>query len=461
MSQKKLSRRDFMRMSALTAAGVAIAGCVPATVEVEKPAQAPVEQTVVVKEEVVVTATPAPPEAVTLRAAMWDSVEVEEMETTILQAFYEEFPHITVNLEFNPDAYEDKLLTGMAAGNAPDVFLWWDYPRLVALGGLEDLTAYVQGPRGLDVDSVYYSEVVAPSRVSHGLYGLPKDFTPRALFYNKKLFDEAGLDYPTNDWTWDDLVDIAKQLTKGEGADAQYGFYTYNSSSYPLQGYVWSNEGDFISPDGKVASGYVDGDATIQAVEWYVGLHVTHGLSPTTMEEGTLGGATEMFVNDRLAMFDNGRWPQSAFKAVEGLDFGTVLPPKSSNTGKLATVLHQAGWSMNPASPHKIDGTAWELLKWEAGPLAHKVRTEAGWAIPAIPAVVEELGLMDDPIDKTWFEAVPYMTVSPCFTRSAAYWRADEDLTVALQSAFLGEASVQDALKEVAPLMDAKLAVLA
>jgi multiple sugar transport system substrate-binding protein len=463
MESNRLTRRDFLRMGALTAAGAALAACAPpATPQVVKETVVVpevVKETVVVPgEEVVVTAVPAAPEPVTLRAAMWDSVEVEPMETEILDAFYAEFPHITVNIEFNPEAYDDKLITGLAAGNAPDVFLWWNYPKLVALGGLEDLTAYLEGPRGVDV-SMYYPEVLTPARVGHGLYGLPKDFTPRAFFYSKQLFDEAGVPYPTSDWTWDDLVATAKQLTKGEGADAQYGFYNY-TGSYPLQGYVWSNKGDFVSPDGKVASGYVDSDATVQAVEWYVNLHIEHHVSPTTMEEATLGGATEMFMNKKLAIFDNGRWPQSQFKSVADLDFGTVLPPKSSYTGELVTVIHQACWCMNPASRYKFD-EAWELLKWEASPLAHRVRTVAGWAIPAIPSVVEELGLLNDPIDKTWFEAVPYATVSPCYTRSAVYWQADEDLGVALEKAFLQTLTVADALTEAAPLMDDKLGVMA
>ena len=458
MKSKRLDRRAFLRLGTLTAAGAALAACAPPkpqiverTVEVTVPAQ-------VQEKQVVVTATPAPPAQVTLRAAMWDSAEVEPMETEILKAFYEQYPHITVNIEFNPEAYDDKLITGLAAGNAPDVFLWWNYPKLIALGGLEDLTPYVEGPRGVDLN-MYYEQVLSYARVGRFLSGLPKDFTPRAYFYNKKLFDDAGVPYPTNDWTWDDLVTIAAQLTKGEGADKRYGFYNY-IGSYPLQGYVWSNGGDFISPDGTKASGYLDSEATIEAVEWYVDLHLRHHLSPTTMEEGTLGGATEMFINNKLAIFDNGRWPQSQFKSVEGLEFGTVLPPKCTYTGNLVTVIHLACWCMNPASPYKFN-EAWELLKWEAGPLAHKVRTEAGWAIPAIPSVVEELGLLSDPIDRTWFEAVPHATVRPCFTRSAVYWQADEDLTVALEQAFLGKKPVAQALAEAVPLMDSKLGVLA
>lgn len=452
---RKLTRREMLKAMGLGAAGVALAACAPPPTP-EKVVERVVE-TVEVPKEVVVTATPPPAKPVTLRAGLWDSVEVEPMETQILEAFKAEFPHVTVKMEFNPDAYDDKILTSLAGRNAPDVFLWWNFPQLVARGGLEDLTPYMEGPRGLDA-SIYYKEILDYNRVGPGLYGLPKDFTPRAFFYNKKLFDEAGLPYPTNDWTWNDLLDMAIKLTKGEGVEAQYGFYTY-TGVYPLQCYVWSNGGDFISPDGKKASGYCDSEATIQALDWYVKLRTEYGVSPTAESEQTLGGASEMFINDRLAIYDTGRWPQSSFKAVEGLDFGTVLPPKSPNTNQLVTVLHEAGWCMNPASPYKFN-EAWELLKALAGPLAHKIRTEAGWAIPAIPSVVEELGLLDDPIEKTWFEAVPFATVSPCFTRTIVWSVADAEFVPAIEAAFLGEATAEEAMKKVAPIVDDILATV-
>src|SRR5215207_4389834 len=71
----------------------------------------------------------------TLRVSMWDGSEVEPQEREILEGFFEQFG-ANVDIEFNPDAYDTKLLAGLAAGNAPDVFLWWNYPEMVARGGL-------------------------------------------------------------------------------------------------------------------------------------------------------------------------------------------------------------------------------------------------------------------------------------------------------------------------------------
>ena len=386
---------------------------------------------------------------VVLRVGSWDGVEVEPIEEDVLAGFRQQFPGIDARFEYNPDAYDEKLLAGLAAGNAPDIFLWWNFPALVQRDGLTDLTPLIGGESPLDT-SIYYPQILDYNRVGDGLYGLPKDFTPRAYFYNKTLFDQAGIPYPTADWTWDELQETALALTSGEGVDRQFGFYTY-SGYYPLQGYVWSNGGDFVSPDGTQASGYLDSPETLEALDWYIRLQTEHKVAPTQTEEATVGAASDLFINGKLAIFDNGRWPQSQFKEVPDLNFGTVLPPTSPK-GTRVSVLHEAGWCLNPDTEHAAEG--WELVKWLAGPEAHRIRAEAGWALPAMPRVAEELGLLEDPIEKTWFEAVDSATVTACHLRTANWQRAGEEIDVAIQSVFLGESSLEDAIKAAVPVVD-------
>jgi multiple sugar transport system substrate-binding protein len=445
MFDRKLTRREALRAFGLSAAGVALAACA---------APMPAAPQVIEK---VVTPTPAPPQEVTLRAASWDIASAQPIENKVLAGFKEKFPHITVKLEFNTDAYADKLLTSMAAGNAPDVFMWWNFPMLVARGGIEDLTPYLEGPSGLDI-SIYYKEVLDYNRVGPGLYGLPKDFTPRAIYYNKALFDAAGIAYPTNDWTWDDLLVMAKAMTKGEGAEAQYGFSTY-TDTYPIQYYVWSHDGDMISPDGKQASGYCDSQATIEAITWYVDLAIKEKVSPSPTAVQSLGGESQMFMTGKLAIFDTGRWPLTDFRKAEGLQFATILPPLDPKTKKRVTVLHEAGWCLSAASKYKFN-EAWELTKWMGGPEANKIRAEAGWALPAIPSVVKELNMESDPLEKPWFDAVPFATVKPWFMRTPVWWPADREFHTAFEAAFLEKATVEEALKEVAPRVDQILSTL-
>lgn len=415
-----LNRRDFLKLSA-GAAGAAMLG----------------PRLMVIRAQ-----------DVALRVSMWDGPEVEPQEREILEGFKEKFG-ADVNIEFNPDSYDTKLLAGLAAGDAPDVFLWWNYPAMVVRNGLEDIMPYVEGDSPLDL-SIFYQPVLNVGRIGNSLYGIPKDWTSRAVFYNKKLFDEAGIPYPTNDWTWSEFVDITKALTKGEGPDKQYGFYTWNGY-YPLQGFVWSNGGDFVSPDGRQASGYLDSPETIAALDWYIRLQTEHGVAPTAADAETVGDASTLFINGKLAILENGIWPLSQFLSVPDLDIGTVLPPKTDE-GKLVTVLHQADWSMNPDGENKE--LAWELLKWLTSPRAAEIRGKSGFSLPAIPAAAEELGLFEDPIRKTFYEAVDFMTVLPWFIRTTKGAEAETEINLAIQAAFLGEATIEDALKATAPIVD-------
>lgn len=424
MTNKYLSRRGFMKLSAGAAAGSLLM---------------PYMQFARAQN------------TVNLRMSMWDGTEVEPQEREILEGFTEQFG-AGVDIEFNPSEYDTKLLAGLAAGNAPDVFLWWNYPQMVARNGLEDINPYVNGDSPLDL-SQYYEQIVNVGRVGEGLYGIPKDWTPRAIFYNMKLFDDAGIPYPTNDWTWSEFVDIAKALTQGEGVDKQYGFFTANGY-YPLQGYVWSNGGDFISPDGTQATGYLDSAETIEALDWYIRLQTEHGVAPTAAESTTVGNETTMFINGKLAMFDTGIWPLSQFLSVPDLQVGTVLPPMT-DAGSRACVLHQADWSMNPNGANKE--LAWELLKWITSPRAAAIRGRSGFSLPALPSVAEELGFFEDPIRKTFFEAVDYITVLPWFIRTTKEPQASQEINLAIQSAFLGEMSIEDGLKAAAPIVDSIL----
>ncbi len=384
----------------------------------------------------------------TLRISMWDSTVVKPTEDEVLQGFTDEFG-ANVEIEFSPDSYDTKLLAGMAAGNAPDIFLWWNYPQLTVRNGLQDIMPYVNGSSPLDL-SIYFQPVLNVGRIGDSLYGIPKDWTSRAIFYNKALFDEAGIPYPTNDWTWSEFRDIAIALTKGEGPDKQYGFYTWNSQ-YPLQGFIWSNGGDIISPDGTMATGYLDSPETIEAVDWYRRLQAEDGVAPAAATAETVGDATVLFTNGKLAMLENGIWPLSQFLTTPDLNIGTVLPP-TTDSGNRVTVLHQADWAMNPAAADK--DTTWELLKWLTSQRAAEIRGRSGFSLPAIPAAAEALGLFEDPIRKTFYEAVDYMTVLPWFIRTTKAAEAESEINLAIQSAFLGEASVEDALKATAPIVD-------
>ncbi|MFL5806643.1 MAG: extracellular solute-binding protein [Roseiflexaceae bacterium] len=445
-NHRDLTRREFLRIAAATAGSAVLASCGSA------PAQTPAASEP--------TAAPAAPAAapaaenVSLRFTCWDSATGADVYNSIIDKFKAANPGVQVSTEFTPDGYDDKILTGLATGSAPDVFLWWNHPKLVAAGGAEDLMPYVQAEK-LDL-SIYYPSVLEMNKYGDILVGTPDAFTPRAIFYNKKVFDAAKVPYPTNDWTWNDLVQIAKSLTKGSGKDAQYGFFIYNQS-YPLQGYVWSNGGDFISPDGKKATGFIDSPETIAAVQWWADLVLKEKVAPTAQAVTLIGDQAAMFKSGKLAMMDNGRWPQSEFMKTPGLELGTVMIPKSPTTGKRVPVLHEASFCI--AKNGKNKQQAWQLAKWLGSEEGNTAFAKAGWGIPATKATGAALGMERDPIEKTWFDSIPLATVKSDFMRTTVWDKIDSTLLgPALEAITTGKATAADKLKEIAPEVDKLLA---
>ena len=133
-------------------------------------------------------------------------------------------------------------------------------------------------------------------------YAIPKDFDTIGVWYNKKIFDEAGVPYPTDDWTWDDMADIAKQLTRSDGS--VYGISAEYETQIAIYNTIFANGGKIISEDKKT-SGY-DTEATQAGVQCWVDM-MKDGVSPSEASlEETQGNV--QFLSGRLGMYWCGSW---------------------------------------------------------------------------------------------------------------------------------------------------------
>jgi ABC-type glycerol-3-phosphate transport system substrate-binding protein len=236
MEKRRLNRRDFLRLSAVTAAGAAIAACQPAApevVEVEK--EVLVEKEVVkevevekeVVKEVQVVATAAPVEKPVVRwqhdgGGRWQTAAVEATAT-----FNEMQDDILLLVEPRPPNAFEKMMAAMVAGVAPDVFEWWGlwFAKLHQKGQLLDLQPRVDADLTQEwIDDFVPNEwdnfgrlsFIAGKRVA-----MPRYINFMYLSYNKDFFDEGGVDYPDINWTMDDMAEAAEKLTVGEGDDIE------------------------------------------------------------------------------------------------------------------------------------------------------------------------------------------------------------------------------------------------
>jgi multiple sugar transport system substrate-binding protein len=163
-------------------------------------------------------------------------------------------PNIKVNVEVSDwDSYWTKLKTLLAAKTPPDVFAM-DAPLYLDYQGrdsLLNLQPYIDKNPGM-LDGLFPNTLTA-YQSPDGYFGLPRDFQTIVVFYNKDMFDKAGVAYPKPDWTYDDLRATAKLLTKdtnGDGKIDQFGYVIDPWDFEPgMSEIIWAYGGDLVSAD--------------------------------------------------------------------------------------------------------------------------------------------------------------------------------------------------------------------
>ena len=160
----------------------------------------------------------------------WGADEEKKSRENMVEAFQKAHPEIEVEHSVIPTAdhvWDQKMTAALSAGTGPDVIqMSPDYYGLYT-EYYEDLTPYVE-KEGVDLDSVITEGMLDPYYRPDGkLEAMPLLENVFVLAYNKDMFDEFNVEYPTADWTWDDLAEAAKKFAGGEGADATYGLVNH------------------------------------------------------------------------------------------------------------------------------------------------------------------------------------------------------------------------------------------
>ncbi len=305
---------------------------------------------------------------VTIEYAIWGDPAEINSQKAVVEGFTAANPNITVDVTVADwDAYWDKLQTGLAGGAAPDVFamdgpLGPDYQtRDVLL----DLTPYIEA-EGYDLGQLDDNSVKDFTTKDGVVFGLPRDLNVIALFYNKDMFDAAGIAYPDDTWTWDKLVEVGKQLTKdtnGDGTIDQWGMYTETTDmENAWSSFVWQAGGDIITEDGTKSA--LDRPESAAGIQFLQDLIWKDKIVPDPAIFAETGDAFEQQV---AAMEINGSWLVPTHEAA-GINLG-IAPLPAGAAGKATSV--------NPTGAVVYSGTkapeaSWLLTKYLASPEAQE-----------------------------------------------------------------------------------------
>ena len=347
-----------------------------------------------------------------LRVALWAGGHELEIERQVADRYEALHPGVRVVLESAPNGYEERLLTSIAAGRPPDVYLMDspDIPTFVERGLALDLAPY-QEALGFRPDSVF-GQVADAFRRGTSMFALPKDFTPMVLYANRSVLAAAGAEYllpavwspagPSEvapaGWTWTDFRRAAEAVvgdTDGDGRPDVYGF-DFPRNLYQWVPFVWSAGGDILGPDGGRAAGYLDGPEALEAYRFLTAL-AEDGLTPGAQFVQQGDPAREArFASGGQAFLLSGHWTLPVFRdLVEAgaLDLAIVPIPHHPSRTAATSVLYASGWAVPPNAPNLR--RAIDLAGFLASPEAQRIRARSGLAIPSRTDVAAEIAAAD------------------------------------------------------------------
>ncbi|WP_175639288.1 ABC transporter substrate-binding protein [Metabacillus schmidteae] len=346
---------------------------------------------------------------VTLKFMGWEASPLETESVKKGIAKFEE-AHPNIKVEYTPvpgDQYASKLLTMMAGDAAPDVFFLGasDYRSFQERGVLLDLTQYFENE--LDIDDFIPSSGGIMS-IDGSIYGVSSCTVSPVLYYNKDLFDQAGISYPPSNpdeaWTWDEFTKAAAQLTVKDGDKVtQFGTYGFETFANTIAG-ILENEGSVFNDDFTAT--IINSPQTKEVLEAILTVK-QNGYSPEAklLEESGMS-ASQMLQTGKIGMLIEGSW---ALQQLAQMDFpvGVAALPKfdvASTTGQAH--LHSA--SANTKHPEE----AWEFIKFLSSEEYQTDLISSGLWMPNRTSLYTEEGIEKwfnaDVHPKEFKELVPY-----------------------------------------------------
>lgn len=265
-------------------------------------------------------------EKVTIRLATWAGVEEAAELQLILDEVNAKEDSFQIAHEPAPADYYTKMQTSLAGGTAPELF-WLSqehiagYAQQGALLDISDCLAASDNPAA-DLED-YFPEILKTAQYEGRTYGLPWIAQPIVLYYNTALFEAAGQDVPTNDWTWEEFEAAAAALTQdtdGDGRNDQWGFIM--NGWPPPQMFVWQAGGDVVTAD--LSASPIDSPEAVEGFQFYADLIYddVHTPPESVIQEQGFG---EMFKAGKIAMFMGGA--ADDLDRVEGMDVRVVAVP--------------------------------------------------------------------------------------------------------------------------------------
>jgi multiple sugar transport system substrate-binding protein len=338
-SISELSRREFRRIAGLSGAGATLAACGLRPTTTNMRSTGPIQ----------------------LVYQDWRTEWFPAMAQKMLDQFNAEHPDIQVFYISDPENLEEKMPQDFAAGTAPDVLAGCCefFPAWANAGYLLDLRPYVQAD--LDPSTIRdwsQAQYQAFFTQDGKQYALPKYHGALALYYNKDIFAEANVEYPTNEWSYEDYLAAMKQLTRLDGDTTIRWGSMFDVTWDRIQMHVNGWGGHYVNPDDPRKCDMADPPAQ-EALEWLrARIWDDHVMATVLDVEGM--ETREAFIQQRIAMVEDGSW--ALRDILEAAEFRIGVAPFPVGPERRVTLATTDGFAIY--SDTKYPEAAWEFLKF-------------------------------------------------------------------------------------------------
>lgn len=401
---------------------------------------------------------------VTITWALWGGPEEVASHQRVADAFMKEHPEIKVEIWNQPwDDYFTKIQALWASGDAkviPDVAFLWPTPKYAAEGVLENLQPFIE-KSGYKLDD-YWPGLLESGSYQGDVYGFPRDIDVGLLYYNKDLFDKAGVEYPTDKWTWDDLKAAAEKLTEKDasGSVTRYGLAAdaAGGANGKAVKFIFQNGGSLLDDPVNPSKCTLADPASIAGVEFLADL-MKNGFAMPPADLNQAGGDTAVFQSGQAAMIVQNSSRISAFNKA-GMNYD-VAPVPIPAGGRRANAAGGAAWVMSSASNNK--DAAWTFIEWlQSTNGGEKIYTEAGEIFPALQSTASSPAFLN-PEQKPTNRQAFITEASGAMAGFFGYFPEWDELnstiiSPALDKVWVGEADATTSLTEACKQMDAFLA---
>lgn len=403
-------------------------------------------------------------EKIVIEVLNWNGGTEQKRNEEAIAKYEAEHPNIDIDFQVVTDNYMAKLNTLVAADETPDIYYIAETSAIQwGLNGVALDLAELYAADGIDMKEYFIPSALFGS--GDEIYGLSYGVVNIVLYYNKALFDQYGIEYPSRDpadpITWEEFVDTCKQLTfdfngntpNDEGFD-EFSIATYGTminSWFPyIDAALYSNDASFFTEDGMDFA--MDSEAGMEVIQALADLCLVHKVAPSVALSQALPNSVQMMKDNQLAMMTGGSYEYPNY-IDEGVDIGVAALP---SFGKSRTVSWAAANEIS-AKTENVD-EVFDFFRWWVEPETNPLQIVSNF--PNTKAFYE-----DEELTAQWLSNEMYnddfKTVIPAYftgdfsqvpepvTTVNAAEMLDEVIMPGLDPIWTGEVSVADGLAAI------------